>query len=175
MARFLLPLGIFILLVALFAVGLTLDPKKVPSPLINKTAPAFDLPRLKQPEARLSQADLSKGVTLFNVWASWCVACRQEHPFLVELAREGVPIYGLNYKDERADGINWLKRLGDPYIASGFDKKGQVGIDWGVYGVPETFIVDRKGMIRYKHIGPINSTDWEETILPMIKKLEAES
>jgi len=174
MARFMIPLGIFILLVILFAVGLTLDPKKVPSPLINKPAPAFDLPLLSNPEMHLSDKQISSRVSLFNVWASWCVACRQEHPLLVELARQGVPIYGLNYKDKREDGMAWLNQLGNPYIASAFDQKGNVGIDWGVYGVPETFVIDRKGMIRYKQIGPITAEAWRDTIQPLMRQLESE-
>lgn len=174
-ARFLIPLGVFGLLVVVFLIGLHKDPKKVPSPFIGKPAPAFDLPRLRQPEARLDQNVFLGKVSLFNVWASWCVACRQEHPFLVELSKRGtVPIYGLNYKDQRADGLRWLDTLGDPYTANGFDLKGDVGIDWGVYGVPETFIVDRKGIIRHKVIGPLDPQSWQDTVLPLIRQLEAE-
>ena len=175
-ARFLIPLGVFGLLVVLFLVGLQKDPKKVPSPFIGKPAPAFELPRLRQPQQRLDQTAFLGKVSLFNVWASWCAACRQEHPFLVELARQGsVPIYGLNYKDQREDALRWLDTLGDPYTASGHDLKGDVGIDYGVYGVPETFVIDRQGIIRYKHIGPIDARAWQETILPLIRRLEAES
>lgn len=175
-ARFLIPLGIFVALVALFAVGLNLDPRKVPSPLIDKPAPAFDLERLRQPEARISQLDFSQHpVSLFNVWASWCVACRQEHPVLMDIAKlKVVPVYGLNYKDERADGLRWLGQFGDPYSAIAYDRDGRVGIDWGVYGVPETFVVDSKGMIRYKHIGPISHQDWQQTLLPIINRIKAE-
>ncbi|HHS83347.1 MAG TPA: DsbE family thiol:disulfide interchange protein [Gammaproteobacteria bacterium] len=175
-ARFLIPLVLFLLLIGLFVVGLKLDPREVPSPLIDKPAPEFSLPELLDKEKTISTADLTKSkVSLFNVWASWCVACRQEHPFLVELARAGeVPIYGLNYKDKRPDAIRWLNRLGNPYTASAFDEKGRVGIDWGVYGVPETFVVDSKGIIRYKQIGPLTEQAWRETILPLIEKIKAE-
>lgn len=172
--RFLIPLIIFMALIGLFAVGLQLDPREVPSPLIDKPVPAFELPRLDAPEDKFTRNDLTAHpVSLFNVWASWCVACRQEHPFLMELARSGeIPIYGLNYKDERNDAIAWLKRHGDPYRASGFDHEGRVGIDWGVYGVPETFIVDAQGVIRYKHIGPLTSQVWREKIEPVVRQLQ---
>lgn len=175
MARYLIPLGIFFTLVAFLYIGLGLNPREVPSPLIDKSAPEFALPTVKNPRKTLSLADLSKEVSLFNVWASWCVSCRQEHPLLVELARQGlVPIYGLNYKDARQDALRWLNTLGDPYTASAFDQDGRVGIDWGVYGVPETFVVDQRGIIRYKHTGPISVGDWENTLLPMIRQLQAE-
>ena len=175
-ARYLVPLVLFLLLVGLFVVGLGLDPREVPSPLIDKPAPAFALPDLLEDGKTVSTDDLKKHkVSLFNVWASWCVACRQEHPLLVELSRQdAVPIYGLNYKDKRPDALNWLNRLGNPYTASAFDEKGRVGIDWGVYGVPETFVVDSKGVIRYKQIGPITEEAWRETILPLIEKIRAE-
>ena len=139
MNRFLLPLGIFIVLVAFLAIGLNLNPREVPSPLIGKPAPAFVLPQLHQPEARFAPKDLQGKVWLLNVWASWCVSCRQEHPILVELAKRNiVPIYGLNYKDPREDALRWLKQFGDPYVLSIADVEGRVGIDYGVYGVPET-------------------------------------
>lgn len=175
-ARFLIPLGIFAALVALFAVGLNLDPRKVPSPLIDKPAPAFDLERLRQKDARFSHADFKQHpVSLFNVFASWCVACRQEHPVLMEIAKQKVvPVFGLNYKDERADGLRWLAQFGDPYTTIAYDRDGRVGIDWGVYGVPETFVVDSQGMIRYKHIGPISFQDWQQTLLPIINRIKAE-
>jgi cytochrome c biogenesis protein CcmG/thiol:disulfide interchange protein DsbE len=171
--RFIVPLVIFAALIGLFAVGLQLNPREVPSPLIDKPAPAFDLPRLDTPDTRLTRGDLTAHpVSLFNVWASWCVACRQEHPFLMELARSGdIPIYGLNYKDERQDAIAWLKRHGNPYRASGFDHEGRVGIDWGVYGVPETFVVDAQGLIRYKHLGPLTPQVWREKLEPVIRQL----
>ncbi len=175
-ARYLIPLVVFLLMIGLFGVGLKLDPSKVPSPLIDKPAPQFSLPDLHDREKLVDTAVLREHkVSLFNVWASWCVACRQEHPFLMELARSGdVPIYGLNYKDKRPDAINWLNRLGNPYTASAFDEEGRVGIDWGVYGVPETFVVDSKGVIRYKQIGPLTEQAWQETILPLINQIRAE-
>lgn len=173
-ARYLVPLVVFIGLVVVFGAGLSLNPREVPSPLINKPAPEFSLPALSDPAKQVSRQDLQGGITLFNVWASWCVACREEHPLLVELARQGtVPIYGLNYKDTRAAAQAWLARLGNPYVDSAFDEKGRVGIDWGVYGVPETFLVDRSGMIRYKHIGPITPEAWEQKFVPKIQQLQA--
>lgn len=173
--RYLIPLVIFVGLVVLFAFGLNLNPREVPSPLIDKPAPRFSLPALHVPEEKIGTEDLQREpVTLFNVWASWCVACRQEHPFLMELARKNaVTIYGLNYKDERPDALAWLKRYGNPYRASAHDLDGRVGIDWGVYGVPETFVVDSRGMIRYKHIGPVTPEAWQEKILPIIEQIRA--
>jgi cytochrome c biogenesis protein CcmG/thiol:disulfide interchange protein DsbE len=173
--RFALPLVVFAIVVGFFAVGLTLDPRLVPSPLIEKSAPAFDLPELHDPSRTVSLDDLTRKVSLFNVWASWCVACRQEHPILMKLAAENsTPIFGLNYKDERSDALSWLARLGDPYEATGADRDGRVAIDWGVYGVPETFVVDRAGIIRHKHIGPISEVALRNTILPLVRKLEGE-
>lgn len=173
-AKYLIPLGIFVILVGLFIVGLGLDPREVPSPLIDKPAPQFELPELQSPEQTVGRADLvGGGVKLVNVWASWCTACRQEHPFLMELARRGtVPIYGLNYKDARPDALAWLDRFGNPYTANAFDEDGRVGIDWGVYGVPETFIVDGEGTIRYKHVGPVGPQVWRETVAPLIQEIE---
>lgn len=173
MTRYLLPLGIFIAIVVLLAVGLTLNPRHVPSPLIDKPAPAFTLPQLQQPEQMLSPADMLGKVWLLNVWASWCTACRVEHPLINELANSGeVAIIGLNYKDSPEDAIQWLKQLGNPYNASAVDEDGRAGIDWGVYGVPETFVVDKQGIIRYKHIGPVEKKDLEEKILPLVRQLE---
>ncbi len=175
MARYLVPLVIFLVLVGFLAVGLRLNPREVPSPLIDRSAPAFNLPSVRDPERTVGLADLKQQVSLFNVWASWCVSCRQEHPLLVELSRRDVvPIYGLNYKDSRSDALRWLNSLGDPYQASAFDEDGRVGIDWGVYGVPETFVVDRNGIIRHKHTGPISVDDWKNTLLPMIRQLQGE-
>ena len=174
MKRYLLPLAVFAVLCAFLYVGLGLKPREVPSPLIGKPAPAFALPRLDAPEQRLSVQDMQGKVWLLNVWASWCVACRVEHPLLVELAASGaVPIYGLNYKDKRDDALNWLQRHGNPYVASLADNDGRVGIDFGVYGVPETFVIDKQGVIRHKHIGPVTPDDLRDTILPLVKKLNA--
>lgn len=176
-ARFLLPLGVLVALVALFAVGLNIDPRRVPSPLVGKPAPDFSLPQLEQPTQTITRAELTQHkVALFNVWASWCVACRQEHPFLMELARRGeVPIYGLNYKDERVAALGVLRTAGNPYRNNAFDADGRVGIDWGVYGVPETFVVDGNGIIRYKQIGPLTEQDWRETVEPLVRRLQEQT
>ncbi len=175
MVRYLVPLGIFLVLVGFLAVGLQLNPREVPSPLIDKSAPEFNLPSVRDPQISVGLADLKQQVSLFNVWASWCASCRHEHPLLVELSkRDVVPIYGLNYKDKRTDALRWLNSLGDPYRASAFDEDGRVGIDWGVYGVPETFVVDRNGVIRHKHTGPISVDDWKNTLLPIVRQLQAE-
>ena len=171
-ARFLIPLAVFAVLVAFLGVGLTLNPREVPSPLINKPAPAFQLPQLHAPDKTFAQKDMLGKVWMLNVWASWCVACREEHPNLVELARSGaVPIYGLNYKDERADGIAWLARFGNPYQLSAYDRDGRIGIDYGVYGVPETYVIDKAGVIRYKRIGAVTPEILRDKILPLVKEL----
>ncbi|MDH5181393.1 MAG: DsbE family thiol:disulfide interchange protein [Gammaproteobacteria bacterium] len=171
-----IPLIVFIGLCVLLGIGLGLNPREVPSPLINKPAPAFKLPQLHAPDQFLSEADMKGKVVMFNVWASWCAACRQEHGFLMELYKQNIiPIYGLNYKDEAEDAKRWLIQYGgNPYAASAHDLSGRVGIDWGVYGVPETFILDKRGMIRYKHIGPVHYQVWQETLLPIIQQLQAE-
>ena len=169
-----LPLILFIVLLVFLAIGLGLKPREVPSPLINKQAPAFSLPLLGQPEKTLTQKDLLGKVWLLNVWASWCVACRVEHPLLVDFAKTGaVPIYGLNYKDKRDDAIRWLNNFGNPYQQSLVDAEGLVGIDFGVYGVPETFVIDKTGVIRLKHIGPVTVDVLQNTILPLVRKLSA--
>jgi cytochrome c biogenesis protein CcmG/thiol:disulfide interchange protein DsbE len=172
--RYLVPMGILLVLLYFLRAGLTLNPKEVPSPLIGKPAPAFSLPRLDQPELRISRDDMRGQVWMLNVWASWCVACRQEHPLLVQYAKQAkVPIYGLNYKDERAAGMKWLADFGDPYTVSISDRDGRVGIDFGVYGVPETFVIDREGVIRYKQIGPLTPEVLRDTIEPLIKQLNS--
>ena len=169
-----LPLGIFVILVGFLAVGLTLNPREVPSPLINKPVPQFKLALLGEPEKTLQAKDLAGQVWLLNVWASWCVACRVEHPLLVDLAKtRQVPIYGLNYKDKSPAAIAWLVNFGNPYTASLVDANGLVGIDLGVYGVPETFVIDKQGVIRHKHIGPVTQEALRDTILPLVKKLAA--
>ncbi|MFM6990623.1 MAG: DsbE family thiol:disulfide interchange protein [Rhodoferax sp.] len=170
--RFLLPLGAFFAIVVFLAAGLKLDPREVPSPLIGKPAPSFSLTRLDDSAKVIGRDDLLGKVWMLNVWASWCVACRQEHPLLVDYARaRKVPIYGLNYKDGRAEGMQWLSRFGNPYDASLFDQDGRVGIDWGVYGVPETFIVDRTGIVRFKHIGPLSPEVIRDRIEPLLRQL----
>ncbi len=173
MTRFLVPLGVFAVLVIFLWAGLSLKPSEIPSPLIDKPAPEFTLPQLHDPAKQIGRKDLLGKVTLLNVWASWCAACRDEHPLLVELASTGqVAIYGLNYKDAREDALRWLKELGDPYLASAFDNPGNVGIDYGVYGVPETFVIDREGIIRYKVIGPLTPDNLKNTVLPLVRKLQ---
>jgi cytochrome c biogenesis protein CcmG/thiol:disulfide interchange protein DsbE len=171
--RLFLPLAAFVVLAMMLGVGLRLDPREVPSPFIDKPAPVFNLPLVHEPQQRLSPRDLVGQVWLLNVWASWCVACRVEHPLLVELAkRNAVPIYGLNYKDDRRAAMEWLRQFGDPYIASMSDRDGRVGIDYGVYGVPETFVIDRAGVVRHKHIGPLTPEVWERDLLPLVRRLQ---
>lgn len=172
MRRHLWPLALFVVLLGFLAAGLRLDPKAVPSPLVNRPAPAFSLPLVHQPQQQLSLADLRGQVWLLNVWASWCVACRAEHPLLVDLARSAeVPLYGLNYKDQRDDAVRWLARFGNPYQASLSDTQGLVGIDYGVYGVPETFVIDQQGVIRHKQTGPLTPEVLAQTILPLVRRL----
>jgi len=176
MIRYLFPLTIFIGLTVLFIYGLQNDPRYVPSPLINKIAPKFNLPSLHHPESNISVDDIKGTVSLINVWASWCVACRLEHPILNEAVKKyHLSLYGLNYKDKRTNALIWLENLGNPYIESAYDEYGNVGIDYGVYGVPETFLLDKKGVIRYKHIGPIDKRQFDDIIMPLIKKLEQEN
>jgi cytochrome c biogenesis protein CcmG/thiol:disulfide interchange protein DsbE len=175
MVRYLIPVSVFAALVVFFALSLDKDPRRVPSPLIGKPVPQFSVPTLKDPARTLSQADLHGKVSLFNVWASWCVDCRAEHPFLMEVVRKaGVPLYGLNYKDTRRKALGWLNDLGDPYTEVGFDQKGTVAINWGVYGVPETYVIDKHGIIRDKVIGPLTVHSWEHQVLPLIRKLQKE-
>ena len=172
MSRFAIPLGIFVVLVAFLAIGLRNDPHEVPSPLINKPAPAFQLPQLHQPLKTFSAQQMHGKVWLLNVWASWCVSCREEHPVLLEVSRSGVlPIYGLNYKDKRDDALAWLNEFGDPYLLSAADADGRVAIEYGVYGAPETYLIDRNGIIRFKQIGPITPALLQERILPLVKEL----
>ena len=173
MKRYLIPLGIFIVLVGFLAVGLQLNPREVPSPLIDKPAPPFSLPQLANPQRQLSQKDLLGQVWMLNVWASWCVSCREEHPVLVDFSRAKiVPLYGLNYKDKRNDALAWLKEFGDPYSQSIMDTDGRIGIDYGVYGVPETYVIDKQGVIRYKRIGPVTREILDAKIVPLIRKLQ---
>ncbi|MBL8487078.1 MAG: DsbE family thiol:disulfide interchange protein [Rhodocyclaceae bacterium] len=172
MTRFLVPLGLFLVLAVFLAIGLNRDPREVPSPLIGKPAPAFRLEQLADPAKTFSPEDMKGKVWLLNVWASWCVSCRQEHPLLVEFARRGIaPLVGLDYKDARPDGLGWLRQFGNPYMLSAYDADGRVGIDYGVYGVPETYLIDKAGVIRHKHIGPINEEALSKKIVPMIAEL----
>ena len=168
----LIPLLLFAAVVVLLAVGLTLNPREIPSPLIGKPVPEFALPPVKGRALGLSRTDLKGEVSLVNVFASWCVACREEHPLFMQLGRERfVPIHGLNYKDRPEDAARWLDTLGDPYTRTGADLDGRVAIDWGVYGVPETFVVDREGRIAYKHIGPVTPDVLEQKLRPLIAGL----
>ena len=172
-AKFLIPLLLFVVLVGFLAVGLNLDPHEVPSPLINKPAPAFEIPQLGQANNAFSPASMKGQVWILNVWASWCVACREEHPVLVEIAKSGlVPLIGLDYKDKREDALAMLEKQGNPYVLSAFDANGRVGIDYGVYGVPETYVIDRAGIIRLKHIGPITPEILNQKIYPLVSELQ---
>ena len=175
MLRYLIPLGIFLVLVVFLAIGLGRDPHEVPSPLINKAAPTFRLPQLKEPGKTFSAEDMRGKVWVLNVWASWCVSCRDEHPLLVEYAKTGaVPIYGLNWKDKREDALAWLGDLGDPYVLSASDLDGRVAIDYGVYGAPETYVIDQNGTIRFKQIGPVTPDVWQDKFLPLVQQLNRE-
>ena len=169
----LIPLAIFIVLLVFLAIGLTRDPSVIPSPLIGKPAPFFNAPHLKSADQKFSPKDMLGKVWLLNTWASWCVACRQEHPILVEFAKtKTIPVVGLNYKDKEADGLKWLARYGDPYDLTVTDKDGRIGIDFGVYGVPESFLIDKNGIIRYKQIGPITNEALRDKIIPLIRELQ---
>ena len=172
MFKYLIPLGIFLVLVVFLAIGLGRDPHEVPSPLINKAAPTFRLPQLKEPAKTFSAEDMRGKVWILNVWASWCIACRDEHPLLLEYAKTGaVPIYGLNYKDNREDALSWLDELGDPYVLSAADLDGRVAIDYGVYGAPETYVIDQDGTIRFKQIGAVTRDVWSDKVLPLVQEL----
>jgi cytochrome c biogenesis protein CcmG/thiol:disulfide interchange protein DsbE len=170
LTRFALPILLLGILVAVLFVGLRRDPGYVPSPLVGKPAPDFTLPRLDAPERTLGKRDLLGDVSLVNVWATWCVGCRQEHGYLLELARTGgVRIYGLNWKDDPELARQWLRQLGDPYEATAVDRDGRVAIDWGVYGAPETFLLDGTGVVLYKHIAPLTPEVWEKEFVPRIR------
>lgn len=160
----------FVGLVAVFWIGLQRDPSALPSPYIDNPAPALDLPSLTQPDRRVTRDRLLGDVSLVNVWATWCVGCREEHGFLMELAESGtVPIYGINWRDKRADALRWLQQFGDPYVDSGFDEDGRAGIDWGVYGAPETFLIDAAGTVLHKHLGPLSWPVWQRDFVPLIE------
>src|SRR5712664_1708558 len=169
---FLVPAIVFVGLMLAFGISLNRDPNSVPSPLIGKPVPAFSLAPVKERTLGLSTADLRGDVSLVNVFASWCVACREEHPLLMRMKEKGlVPVHGLNYKDTPDDAARWLDTMGDPYTRTGADLDGRVAIDWGVYGVPETFVITKDGHIAHKHIGAVTPKDLEETILPLIRRL----
>lgn len=173
MMRFILPFVVFVILAVFLFVGLKLDPREVPSPLVGKPAPAFVLPQLGNPKMQFSPLDMKGKVWLFNVWASWCVACEEEHPVLMELSRLNiVPLYGMDYKDKREAAMAVLDRRGNPYVMNVSDSDGRVGIDYGVYGVPETYVIDKQGVIQYKQIGPVTPKNLREIILPLVAELE---
>ncbi|MEQ1544504.1 DsbE family thiol:disulfide interchange protein [Methyloglobulus sp.] len=175
MLKYIIPLILFVVLAVFLALGLKGKPGEIPSPLLNKPAPEFSAPKLNAPNEKLSPADLKGKVWLFNVWASWCVSCRAEHPIINQLAQQRAAIIvGLNYKDDPDAAKLWLETLGNPYNDSVMDADGRIGIDWGVYGVPETFVMDKQGMVRYKHTGPVTEEDVQNTFLPLITKLQAE-
>ena len=173
MKRFLLPLGLFLGLLIFLAVGLRLNPREIPSPFIGKPAPAFTLSQLGEPGKTISSADMAGQVWMLNVWASWCTSCRAEHPVLMDFAKsQTIPMVGLDYKDARDEGGKWLREHGNPYLVSAFDADGLVGIDYGVYGVPETFVIDKKGMIRMKFTGPLTPEAIRTRLLPLIEELK---
>lgn len=171
--KYLIPLVVFAGLSAFLLLGLDKDPTRVPSPLLDKPAPEFTLPVLGQSGESFSTADMQGKVWLLNIWATWCAACRVEHPLLVDLSRRGlVDIIGLNYKDKDDLAIKWLEDLGDPYSVTATDHSGRVGIDWGFYGAPETFVIDKSGIVRHKKIGPVTPADLQNTILPLVAELQ---
>ena len=173
MSRFLLPFAIFVVVVGFLAVGLTLNPRELPSPLVGRPAPDFSLPQLHDQEKVLSSNDLKGKVWLLNFWASWCGGCKEEHPVLIHLAQSGeVPIYGMDYKDTRQEALTWLRQWGNPYPVVAVDALGRVGINYGVYGVPETYVIDKAGVIRYKQIGPLREDILQGKILPLVRELQ---
>jgi cytochrome c biogenesis protein CcmG/thiol:disulfide interchange protein DsbE len=172
MKRFLLPLGLFAVLLAFLGVGLRLKPQEIPSPLIGKAAPSFSARQIEADARTFQSSQMLGKVWLLNVWASWCAPCRAEHPVLLDLARSGgVSIVGLNYNDQRADSQRWLKEFGNPYQASAFDGDGRIGMEYGVYGVPETFVIDQHGVVRFKHVGPVTAELVRDKLLPLIREL----
>lgn len=176
MIKYLLPVILFFVLCGFLFIGLYKDPSEVPSPLIGKSVPEFSLPKLYDNSAQFSNKDFLGKVSVLNVWATWCFACKQEHPALLELAKRNLaPIYGLNYKDDADKAKLYLRDFGNPFVANAFDEAGRVAIDWGVYGAPETFLIDKKGIIRYKHIGPLTLNDLDNKIQPLILQLKNES
>lgn len=169
------PLVVFGVLAVLFWRGLSLDPSAMPSARVNSEVPAFSLPTVRDSQERITEDVFKQGeVSLLNVWGTWCAACRIEHPFLVKLAEEGMPIYGVNYKDDVDEAVNWLEQLHDPYRLSVVDADGRLGLDLGVFGAPETYVVDKQGVIRYRHVGVVDQRVWDETLGPLVERLEAE-
>jgi cytochrome c biogenesis protein CcmG, thiol:disulfide interchange protein DsbE len=171
--KFLIPLAMFLVLAVFLGIGLTRDPRKLPSTMIDKPAPMFRIPQVHALDKSFSPEDMKGQVWMLNVWASWCTACRVEHPLLVEIARSNaLPLVGLDYKDKPEDALKFLQQQGNPYMLSALDLDGRVGIDYGVYGVPETFIIDKNGRIRHKQIGPITPEALQNEILPLIAQLK---
>lgn len=174
--RFLVPSGIFAMLVAFFVIGLQKEPGKIPSPLLGKPAPAFALESLGDPASQVGSADFADRPWLLNVWATWCGGCRQEHGTLLAVAREGrIPVLGLNWRDDRALALQWLSQLGNPYVAVAFDPEGKTAIDWGVYGAPETFLIGADGKVLHKQIGPLTPEIWRRDFVPLITSAGGES
>ncbi len=171
--RRLMPLIIFALLVALLWYGLGLNPRLVPSPLIGKSSPEFELPLLNAP-GKLTHEDLKGEITLLNVFASWCFACRQEHQAITQLSQKGFRVIGFNYKDKPQDANAWLRQFGNPYQVVAQDLEGRVGIDWGVYGAPETFVIDHNGIVRDKRVGPVDQEYISETLMPLVEQIRSE-
>lgn len=173
MNRFIVPLVAFAILIPVLMIGLTRNPNELPSPFLQKPAPVFALPSLQDAARSVGSATYADQVVIVNVWATWCPGCRQEHGFLMELAAEGaVPIFGLNWRDNRPEALRWLEALGDPYIDTAYDEDGRTGIDWGVYGAPETFLLDQEGIVIHKHIAPLTRQIWERDFVPLIAELE---
>ncbi len=173
MVRFYVPVAALVVLAGFLYAGLQRDPGELPSPFIGQPAPNFSLPSLHDEGTSFTEADLTGRVTLVNVWGTWCPGCQTEHPVLMRMAQAGVPIYSINWKDDDAQAKRWLTQLGDPYVLTGADRLGQAAIDWGVYGAPETFVVDADGVVRYKHIGPITDELWETVLLPAMREAES--
>ena len=172
MNRYLLPFFAALILIPIMILGLRSDPSELPSQYIGKPAPEFNVPTLRDPSKNISNEDLKGQISLVNIWATWCAGCRDEHPFLMELSDENtIPIYGINWRDNRQDALRWLEALGDPYVASGFDGDGRVGIDWGAYGAPETFLLNADGRVVYRFTGPLNRSLWNEEFVPRIAEL----
>ena len=170
MSRFLLPVIFFILIIPIFIIGLDRNKSELPSPLLNKDAPDYELTSLNHPDRLIGNDSYKNEMILLNVWATWCIGCREEHQFLMELSkRKTIPIYGLNWKDQRSDALRWLDQLGDPYVDTAFDRTGRVGIDWGVYGAPETFLIGSTGKVLYKHISPLTEKIWQQEFIPRMK------
>ena len=169
MSRYILPVVGVLVLMPFLVIGLTKDPSLLPSPYIGKPAPSFDLPSLTNPEQRMGSASYAGQMTLVNIWATWCVGCRQEHEFLNRLSKQDIiPIYGINWRDNHSDASQWLQQLGDPYVTTGYDGDGRIGIEWGAYGAPETFLINADGIVLYKHLGPLNAAIWQNLFEPLI-------